>query len=220
MTQRTPATRPAAAPQHVNRHVPSSALPPAAAYIPAQARGDFDAALRRARTPREAVPHTDNERDARAPREAEERSALSDQLPPVAPLAAWNPGHGASAPLAAEGAQPAATPQTPAQHPHAAMAQSVATQASASQALARDAATAQQANAAARQWQLNLPVAGAANPALGVRLTQSQAGHWQLRLQADAALRQQLEPHVDRLRHQLRQQRGQQFSDLGFEDEA
>ena len=70
------------------------------------------------------------------------------------------------------------------------------------------------------QWQLQLPVAGATSGALGLRLTQSGAGEWQVRLHASASLRQQLQPHIGRLRQQLSQHGSHLEEDMGPEEEA
>lgn len=71
-----------------------------------------------------------------------------------------------------------------------------------------------------QQWQLQLPVAGATSGALGLRLTQSGAGEWQVRLHASASLRQQLQPHIGRLRQQLSQRGSHLEEDMGPEEEA
>lgn len=71
-----------------------------------------------------------------------------------------------------------------------------------------------------QQWQLQLPVAGATSGALGLRLTQSGAGEWQVRLHASASLRQQLQPHIGRLRQQLSQHGSHLEEDMGPEEEA
>nr|WP_314541426.1 hypothetical protein [uncultured Ottowia sp.] len=75
-------------------------------------------------------------------------------------------------------------------------------------------------NGQGQQWQLQLPVAGATSGALGLRLTQSGTGEWQVRLHASASLRQQLQPHIGRLRQQLSQRGGRLEEDLGSEEEA
>ena len=71
-----------------------------------------------------------------------------------------------------------------------------------------------------QQWQLQLPVAGATSGALDLRLTQSGAGEWQVRLHASASLRQQLQPHIGRLRQQLSQHGSHLEEDMGPEEEA
>ena len=64
-------------------------------------------------------------------------------------------------------------------------------------------------NGQGQQWQLQLPVAGATSGALGLQLTQSGAGEWQVRLHASASLRQQLSQHGSHLEE-----------DMGPEEEA
>lgn len=71
-----------------------------------------------------------------------------------------------------------------------------------------------------QQWQLQLPVAGATSGALDLRLTQSGAGEWQVRLHVSASLRQQLQPHIGRLRQQLSQHGSHLEEDMGPEEEA
>ena len=69
----------------------------------------------------------------------------------------------------------------------------------------------------ARQYNLNL---AGEQAALHLRMTQASATHWQLRLSADAATRQQLGPHVERLRERLRErQQGQHTADFDLEDD-
>jgi len=75
-------------------------------------------------------------------------------------------------------------------------------------------------NGQGQQWQLQLPVAGATSGALGLQLTQSGAGEWQVRLHASASLRQQLQPHIGRLRQQLSQHGSHLEEDMGPEEEA
>ena len=58
--------------------------------------------------------------------------------------------------------------------------------------------------------------------ALTLRMTQASPTHWHLRLGADAATRQQLSPHVERLRERLRQRQngGGHTADFDLEDDA
>ena len=70
-----------------------------------------------------------------------------------------------------------------------------------------------------RQFNLGLPPTDQ-SAALSLRLTQAGATHWQLRLSADAATRQQLAPHVERLRDRLRQRQGQHTADFELEDDG
>ena len=73
----------------------------------------------------------------------------------------------------------------------------------------------------ARQFSLSLP-GEQAQSALTLRLTQASPTHWHLRLGADAATRQQLSPHVERLRERLRQRQngGGHTADFDLEDDA
>ena len=73
----------------------------------------------------------------------------------------------------------------------------------------------------ARQFSLSLP-GEQAGSALTLRMTQASPTHWQLRLGADAATRQQLSPHVERLRERLRQRQGGSghTADFDLEDDG
>ena len=68
-----------------------------------------------------------------------------------------------------------------------------------------------------RQFNLSLPADAAT---MSLRLIQAGATHWQLRLGADATTRQQLAPHVERLRDRLRQRQGRHSADFELEDEG
>ena len=75
------------------------------------------------------------------------------------------------------------------------------------------------ATAAGQQWRVTVPGDAAGQSPLALRLVNSGAGHWQLRLATDTQTRQQLTPHLDRLRDKLRQRSGGRMDDLGFEDD-
>ncbi|MDR2155947.1 MAG: hypothetical protein LBE78_13145 [Burkholderiaceae bacterium] len=70
-----------------------------------------------------------------------------------------------------------------------------------------------------QQWRVNIPSDGLSGNALAMRLVNSGAGLWQVRLQADDSTRQQLTPHLERLRDKLRQRSDGRFDDLGFDDD-
>lgn len=161
-----------------------------------QARRDFDAALRRA----------DRREPEREPKEEKEEApsgagALGVLMPlPAAASAAWAGatetlgGAGTTAlPGGAPGSLPDAVP----------MAAHTGAQISAGQ-----------------QWRVNVPVDGQTPTSLGMRLVNTGTGHWQLKLATDAQTRQQLAPHLDRLRDKLRQRSDGRWDDLSFEDEA
>jgi len=67
-----------------------------------------------------------------------------------------------------------------------------------------------------QQWQIDIPADDSAS-ALAVRLVNAGSGHWQVRLAADSATRQQLTPTLGRLRDKLRQRSGDRIEDLEFE---
>ena len=71
-----------------------------------------------------------------------------------------------------------------------------------------------------QQLRMRVPLGGADAAALALRLTQAGAGQWQLRVGTDAQTRQQLTPHVERLRQRLRQHSHGQMDDFGFDDDA
>ena len=70
-----------------------------------------------------------------------------------------------------------------------------------------------------RQFSMNIV---AEQAALTLRMTQAGPAHWHLRLATDAATRQQLAPHVERLRDRLRERQGQgqHTADFDLEDDG
>jgi len=71
---------------------------------------------------------------------------------------------------------------------------------------------------AEQQWRVNIPVNDPAS-ALALRLVNSGAGNWQVRLAADSTTRVQLTPSLDRLRDKLRQRSGEHIGELGFDED-
>jgi len=71
-----------------------------------------------------------------------------------------------------------------------------------------------------RQWRMNIPLDNQAKATLAMRLVHTSTGHWQMRLATDQRTRQQLTPHLDRLRDTLQQHSQGQFSDLGFDEDT
>ena len=164
---------------------------------PPQARSAFDDALRRADTRK---PERD---ETREPEEGEQDHPLAafGPLPPANPaasaLAGGTEALGGAATAALPGAVPGAGPDSvPMSHAPGTLV------------------------SAGQQWRVSVPVDGQAHTALGMRLVNSGAGHWQLRLATDTQTRQQLAPHLDRLRDKLRQRSGGRMADLDFEDDA
>jgi hypothetical protein len=173
--------------------VPDVAAPQRRPSAPLQAQRDFDAALRRI--------------DARSPSDDE---APEEERPDAAALAAFGalPLAQGTAALAGGGALLGAG---------AAAAQPAAPGAGALPEAVAHAAPGL-AGAAGQQFRLSVPVEGAQPTALALRLVNTGPGHWQLRLNADTPTRQQLAPHLERLRDKLRQ-RGARLDDLGFDDD-
>lgn len=184
----------------------------ARAAPPVQARQQFDAAMQRAQTP-------DDERrpeprrpahapaDPRKPRDTdtEARDALG-ALGTLNPFAGLQQGPLPAGMVAGAEALVGATPQqVPLPPSHA--------------GLSAESLPGQNIGGT-RQFNLSLPGEQAA--ALSLRMTQTGASHWQLRLSADAATRQQLGPHVERLRDRLRQRQGQgqHTADFELEDDG
>jgi len=71
-----------------------------------------------------------------------------------------------------------------------------------------------------RQWRVNIPLDNQTKASLAMRVVHTSTGHWQMRLAADQRTRQQLTPHLDRLRDTLRQHSQGQLSDLGFDEDS
>ncbi|MFT3778979.1 MAG: hypothetical protein QM772_12010 [Ottowia sp.] len=161
---------------------------------PPQARQDFDAALRRAGR---------RGGDSDETRQGDEPDAAAQSA-----LGALLPGTGTSAgPLAAAeslgGAAPGAHPGVPTGTlPDAVPMAPNRTQIGAGQ-----------------QWRVSVPLDAQSSATLAMRLVNTGAGHWQMRLAADSQTRQQLTPHLDRLRDKLRQHSQGRLDDLGFDEE-
>lgn len=67
---------------------------------------------------------------------------------------------------------------------------------------------------------LQVPLGGAEAATLALRLAESGNGQWQMRLGTDATTRQQLTPHLERLRDRLREHSHGRMDDLGFDDDT
>lgn len=175
---------------------------------PPQARRDFDAALRRAGTDDKPSRSTRRETESETPAREEPKG-----LATLAPLGAL-PGGMAAALAGGEAlAGSAAMPQP----------QQAATGPLPTAVPATLAAQTQGVNGTAigQQWRMSVPLDSATTPAaLAMRLTQSGAGHWQVRLGTDTQTRQQLLPHMDRLRERLREHGQGRFDDLSFDDDT
>ncbi|MFT4195433.1 hypothetical protein [Ottowia sp.] len=160
-----------------------------------QARQDFDAALRRAGRRSD---ESDEARQGDEPDQAAQ-SALGALLPgtgtPAGTLAATENLAGA-----APGAHPGV--------PTGALPDAVPMAANRTQI------------GAGQQWRVSVPLDAQSNAALAMRLVNTGAGHWQMRLAADTQTRQQLAPHLDRLRDKLRQHSQGRLDDLGFDEES
>lgn len=204
-------TRPTSTEHSAICRAPASAR----AAPPAQTRHAFDAALQRAA----AYEQPDDEHrppsaDTRAPQasagtrkprhadnETEPDDALGTLLPPH-PFAGQTTGQTPAG--TATGVLAGAAPQhmpLPAGHT----------------GLSAESLPGQTAIGGTRQLQLSLPTDAAA---LNLRLTQAHPTHWQLRLRTDTATRQQLAPHVERLRDRLRERQGQHTADFDLEDDS
>ncbi len=166
--------------------------------VPAQTRRDFDAALRRADT---RAPQPERRHDEHADDPAPEGLAGA-LMPAPAALGAAALG-GDVAPLS--GAARLALAEAP--------------PASTAEAMPTSTGAGVERLSASQQWRLSVPVDPAAGSALALRLVNTGMGHWQLRLSTDNHTRQQLSPHLERLRDRLRQHSGGRFDALGFEDE-
>jgi len=71
-----------------------------------------------------------------------------------------------------------------------------------------------------RQWRMNIPLDHQAKATLAMRVVHTNTGHWQMRLATDQRTRQQLTPHLDRLRDTLQQRSQGQLSDVGFDEDT
>lgn len=170
--------------------------PSAVEGAPVQMRHDFDAAMRRADS-RES----DDEDDKPEAEEANAGLSALGQLVSIpsgsaGALAGPSQSLGGGAPAALPGTHGGALPDAvPLAGGHAGM------------------------NAVGQQFRVSVPVEGTSAASLGMRLVHTGAGHWQMRLASDTLTRQQLAPHLDKLRDKLRERSGGRFDDLGFEDD-
>ncbi|QTD45507.1 hypothetical protein [Ottowia testudinis] len=186
----------------------------ARAAPPVQARDAFDAALERATHEPDDDPRPSSDArpaqthaSTRKPRHGDNESERDDAFgPPSAlnPFAGLPTGPLPTAAVAVAEALPGAAPQ---QMPLP----------TSGTRLSAESLPGQTAIGGPRQFNLSLPADAAA---LSLRLTQTGATHWQLRLGADAATRQQLAPHVERLRDRLRQRQGKHTADFDLEDDG
>ena len=178
---------------------------------PVQARQQFDAALQRAQDFDEERPEPSNRSDgpaqARKPRDTETDPEQRDAYGPLGtlnPLASLQNGQLVPGAMAgAEGLAGSAHVQVPVPTSHTGLsAESLSSH----------------AIGGTRQYNLNL---AGEQASMTLRMTQASATHWQLRLGADATTRQQLGPHVERLRDRLRdrQGEGQHTADFDLEDD-
>lgn len=185
-----------------------SASVTASATPPVQARQQFDAALQRAQDYDEDRPDprpTSGPSQARKPRDNDDDTEVRDAFGALGPLNPFANLQNGLQPGAVPGAQAmmggAATPMPTPGNQAGLSAESMPGQ----------------TIGGARQYNLNL---AGEQAALHLRMTQASATHWQLRLSADAATRQQLGPHVERLRERLRErQQGQHTADFDLEDD-
>ena len=200
MSQLNPSTSRPANPSEPSNGARAAASASTRAAPPVQARQQFDAAMQRAQDFDEDRPEPRRPSDAptstRKPRngdtESDPRDALGalGTLNPFANLQSGQLVPGAIA--GAEGLLGNAAAQVPVPASHTGLsAESLPSH----------------AMGGARQYNLNL--AGENAAAMTLRMTQAGASHWQLRLSADSTTRQQLGPHVDRLRDRLRERQGQ-----------
>lgn len=186
-----------------------SASARASAAPPVQARQQFDAALQRAQSYDEDRPEprpANGPSQTRKPRDSEDDTEAREAfgaLGPLNPFASLQNGQLQPGALAgAEAMLGGAATHMPVPTSHAGLsAESMPGQ----------------TIGGARHYNLNL---AGEQAALHLRMTQASATHWQLRLSADAATRQQLGPHVERLRERLRErQPGQHTADFDLEDD-
>ena len=172
----------------------------AGGWVPPQARRDFDAAIRRAgeRSDSRLKDQDDPEPNDLSHTEAPP-PGLWGQLPPLT-------GHtgsagesstlmGGSAALTAPAQPTGLLPDSLPMAPHAA------------------------APGVGTPLRLQVPLGGAEAATLALRLAQSGNGQWQLRMGTDATTRQQLNPHLERLRDRLREHSHGRMDDLGFDDD-
>ena len=173
----------------------------AGGWVPQQTRRDFDAAIRRAG---ERSDTRLKDQDDPEPKDLSHTEApppgLWGQLPPLTgPTGSAGEGSafmGGSAALAAPSQPTGLLPDSLPMAPHAA------------------------APGVGTPLRLQVPLGGAEAATLALRLAQSGNGQWQLRMGTDATTRQQLTPHLERLRDRLREHSHGRMDDLGFDDDT
>lgn len=172
----------------------------AGGWVPPQARRDFDAAIRRAgeRSDSRLKDQDDPEPNDLSHTEAPP-PGLWGQLPPLTghtgSAGAGSTLMGGSAALTAPAQPPGLLPDSLPMAPHAA------------------------APGVGTPLRLQVPLGGAEAATLALRLAQSGNGQWQLRMGTNATTRQQLTPHLERLRDRLREHSHGRMDDLGFDDD-
>ena len=173
----------------------------AGGWAPQQARRDFDAAIRRAG---ERSDSRLKDQDDPEPKDNPHTEALPPglwgQLPPLTAHtgsageggALMGGGAALTAPSQPTGLLPDSLPAAP----HAA------------------------APGVGTPLRLQVPLGGAEAATLALRLAHSSNGQWQLRMGTDGTTRQQLTPHLERLRDRLREHSHGRMDDLGFDDDT
>lgn len=170
------------------------------AQAPVQARRDFDAAIRRVRDrgndePEEAETSEQTPADAGLP-----LPGLMPYLPPLV-------GHSGQA-LGGDSAGLGG---------HTAVAQPALPTSPLPDAIPTVLQTS--ALGVGQPLRMQVPLGGAEAATLALRLAQTGAGQWQLRVGGDASTRQQLAPHLERLRDRLRERSAGGLEDIGFDDD-
>lgn len=172
---------------------------------PPQARRDFDAALRRASDSDNEASSTEDTKEAK---ETDGESKEETQnLPAYGALSHWAGGQQAGMLAGSDSLGGVAGHAMPS--PSSGMPPD-------SVPLSAQTAT----STIGQQLRMRVPLGGVDAATLALRLTQGGAGQWQLRVGTDAQTRQQLTPHVERLRQRLRQHSQGQMDDFGFDDDA
>lgn len=174
---------------------------PQRAQVPVQVRRDFDAAIRRA-----GEPSSDDADDG----EASEQTLATGGLPPPGFLPCLPPLGGGGGQILGGDLDLLGS--------HA----SIALPASDPNPLPDAIPTAMQGSAVggAQSLRIQVPLGGAEAATLALRLAQTGAGQWQLRMAGDACTRQQLAPHLERLRDRLRERSAGALDDMGFDDDT
>ena len=191
------------APSKAGEFAPEQCTPSTTPWgqAPVQARRDFDAAIRRVRDSRSDEPE-ESEMSEQTPAEAD--LPLPGLMPYLPPLF----GHGGqtfgSDPNGLGGHTPVAQPALPTRPLPDAMPMALSAN----------------ATGVGQSLRMQVPLGGAEAATLALRLAQTGAGQWQLRLGGDASTRQQLAPHLERLRDRLRERSRGGMEDIGFDDDT